>query len=268
MTDIEGATRAWDHSPDAMRLALRRHDRLVKERVAKHDGEIVESGREGDSVLAVFRTAMDAVAGALDVQRALGLEAWPAGAEIRVRMAVHTGEAELVSRHYVGAVLYRCARLMTTAHGGQLVISGTTKDLVIDCLPPDAGLRDLGQYRLRDLTRPERVFQVLHPELRSEFPPLGAEEKLQRESEARRDKDTVEIAGPLTKRELEVARLIAIGLTNRAIAKKLFISHRTAEGHAERIRNKLDVRSRTEVATWVVRAGLNPSLEGDDPLAQ
>jgi class 3 adenylate cyclase/DNA-binding CsgD family transcriptional regulator len=267
MTDIEGATRAWDSSPEAMRLALHRHDHLVKKLVENHKGQIVESGREGDSVLAVFRTAKDAVAGALDIQRALGLEAWPVGANIRVRMAVHTGEAELVSRHYVGAALYRCARLMATAHGGQLVISGTTKDLVIDGLPRDAGLRDLGQYRLRDLTRPERVFQVLHPDLRWEFPPLGAEEMLQAQSEARRDEDGVEIAGPLTKRELEVARLITIGLTSRAIAKKLFISERTAEGHVERIRNKLEVRSRTGIATWMIRAGLSPSLEGDDPSA-
>jgi class 3 adenylate cyclase/DNA-binding CsgD family transcriptional regulator len=268
MTDIEGATRAWDRSPEAMRLALHRHDRLVKQLVENHKGQIVESGREGDSVLAVFRTAKDAVAGALDLQQALGLEAWPAGAAITVRMAVHTGEAELVSGHYVGAALYRCARLMSTAHGGQLVISGTTKDLVIDGLPPDAALRDLGQHRLRDLTRPERVFQVLHPGLQSEFAPLGTEEKLPAQSDARSDEDGVEMAGPLTKRELEVARLITIGLTSRAIAKKLFISERTAEGHVERIRNKLDVRSRTGIAAWIIRAGLSPSLEGDDPMAR
>jgi class 3 adenylate cyclase/DNA-binding CsgD family transcriptional regulator len=267
MTDIEGATKGWDRSPEAMRLALHRHDRLVKHLVDNHNGRIVESGREGDSVLAVFSTARDAVAGALDLQQALGLEAWPVGADIKVRMAVHTGEAELMSGHYVGTALYRCARLMSTAHGGQLVISGTTRDLVIDRLPPDAGLRDLGEHRLRDLTRPERVFQVLHPGLQSEFPPLGTEETLQAKSDARSDEDRVEMAGPLTRRELEVARLITIGLTSRAIAKKLFISERTAEGHVERIRNKLDVRSRTGIATWMIRAGLSPSLEGDDPTA-
>jgi class 3 adenylate cyclase/DNA-binding CsgD family transcriptional regulator len=263
MTDIEGATRAWDDSPNAMRVALQLHDRLVKERIEKHNGQIVESGREGDSVLAAFRNAKDAVAGALDLQRALGLEAWPVGADIRVRMALHTGDSELVSRHYVGAALYRCARLMATAHGGQVVMSGATQELVSDGLPRDASLRDLGQYRLRDLSRPERVFQVMHPDLQSEFAPLRAEEKLHGESGAPRAEHGVEIVGELSKRELEVAGLVASGLTNREIAKKLFISERTAEGHVERIRNKLTVRSRTEVATLMVRAGLNPSLEGD-----
>ena len=90
---------------------------------------------------------------------------------------------------------------------------------------------------------------------------------MQDQSDARSDEDGVENAGPLTRRELEVARLITIGLTSRAIAKKLFISERTAEGHVERIRNKLDVRSRTGIATWMIRAGLCPSLEGDDPMA-
>lgn len=265
MTDIEGATRAWDASPDAMRLALQLHDRLVKERIEKHNGQIVESGREGDSVLAAFRNAKDAIAGALDLQRALGLEAWPLGADIRVRMALHTGDSELVSRHYVGAALYRCARLMATAHGGQVVMSGATKELVSDDLPRDASLRDLGEYRLRDLSRSERVFQVLHPDLQSEFPPLRAEEKLRAESEARCAEGGVEIVGALSKRELEVAGLVAVGLTNREIAKKLFIAERTAEGHVERIRDKLNVRSRTEVATWMVRAGMNISPEGHNP---
>src|SRR4029077_2134611 len=112
---------------------------------------------------------------------------------------------------------------------------------------------------------PERVFQVMHPSLQSEFPPLGTEEKLETQSGARSDEDGVEVAGPLTRRELEVARLITIGLTSRAIAKKLFISERTAEGHVERIRNKLEVRSRTGIATWMIRAGLSPALQADNP---
>ena len=172
MTDIEGSTRIWDAKPGVAKLALERHGLIIKEQVERNHGHIVEAGREGDSFLAVFRQARDGVSCALDVQRSLNSEPWPGGVDMPVRVALHTGEAELGSGHYVGAPLYRCARLMATASGGQVLISRATEEIVADNLPDGAGLRDLGQHRLHDLSRPEHVFQLLHPDLRSEFPPL------------------------------------------------------------------------------------------------
>ena len=172
MTDIEGSTKAWDASPSSAKRAIERHDRIVLEQVEKNQGQIVESGREGDSVLAVFRQATDAVSCAVDSQRSLQREEWPAGIDLRVCVAVHTGEAELRSGHYIGAPLYRCARLMSTAYGGQILVSGATAELVADNLPTATSLRDLGQHRLRDLSRPEHVYQVDHPDLHRDFPPL------------------------------------------------------------------------------------------------
>ena len=177
MTDIEGSTKAWDTSPMSAKPALELHDRIVLEQVEKNRGQIVESGREGDSVLAVFTQASDAVACALEAQRSLQREDWPGGVEMRVRIAVHTGAAELRSGHYIGAPLYRCARLMATAHGGQILISKATEELVWDGLPNGVSLRDLGMHRLRDMSRPEQVYQVLHPDLPSEFPDLRSLEQ-------------------------------------------------------------------------------------------
>jgi class 3 adenylate cyclase len=172
MTDIEGSTRVWDASPQLAKVGLQRHDRIVLEHIEQNQGQTVEAGREGDSVLAVFRQARDAVTCALDMQRSLQREVWPVGADMRVRIAVHTGEAELRSAHYVGAPLYRCARLMATAHGGQVLISRATEELVADSLPEGVTLRDLGRHRLRDLSRPEHVYQLLHRDLPADFPPL------------------------------------------------------------------------------------------------
>jgi predicted ATPase/class 3 adenylate cyclase len=176
MTDIEGSTKLWDASPASAKLALERHDQIVLEQVAKNRGQVVESGREGDSVLAVFRQASDAVACALDAQRSLQSEDWPKGVDIRVRVAVHTGEARLRSGHYVGAPLYRCARLMAMGHGGQVLVSKATEELVADGLPDGVTLRDLGLHRLRDISRPEHVYQLVRPDLQSEFPALRSPE--------------------------------------------------------------------------------------------
>lgn len=172
MTDIEGSTRLWGALPKAAKQVLQRHDRIVVEQVERNQGQIVESGREGDGTLAVFKHATDAVACAVNLQIALRREVWPAGAEVEVRVAIHTGEADLVAGHYVGAPLYRCARLMATGHGGQILVSRATEEMVGESLPDGVGLRDLGQYRLRDISRTEQVFQLIHPKLRSEFPPL------------------------------------------------------------------------------------------------
>ena len=121
---------------------------------------------EGDSFVIAFGRASDAVACALDLQRA-------ALAPIRLRIGMHTGEVRLRDEgNYIGPTINRTARLRDLAHGGQTVLSGTTEDLVVDQLPADAWLTDLGTHPLRDLPRPERVVQLCHPDLRNDFPPL------------------------------------------------------------------------------------------------
>jgi predicted ATPase/class 3 adenylate cyclase len=171
-TDVEGSTRLWERLPDAANRALMRHDALIEACVAQHDGVVVRPRGEGDGRFAVFDQATDAVAGAVAIQRALAAERWPTPSPLRVRMALHTGEADLRAGDYYGSAVNRCARLRSIAHGGQTLLSGTTVDLVRDELPAGLQLRDLGEHRLKDLSRPERVFQLVVPGLPDDFPPL------------------------------------------------------------------------------------------------
>ncbi|MCA1703183.1 MAG: hypothetical protein LC808_07885 [Actinobacteria bacterium] len=173
LTDVEGSTRLWESAPEAMGVAVARHYELLDAAIALHNGvRPVEQG-EGDSVVAAFTRASDALAAALDTQRAFYSERWPEGTSVRVRIALHTAEAQLRDeRNYFGQAVNRCARLRAVAHGGQVVVSRTTRDLVLDRLPDGVELADLGVHRLRDLGRPEHVFGLLHPELPVEFPPL------------------------------------------------------------------------------------------------
>src|SRR5207302_5099492 len=172
LTDVEGSTRRWEDSPKAMGLAMARHDELIASCLRAHNGQMVESGREGDSVLAAFDRAGDAATCAIEIQRRLRREPWPAGASLRVRVALNSGEAELRGGHYYGQAVYRCARLMAIAHGGQVLLSQATCELVRDGLPAGAGLVDLGFHHLKDLERAEHVYQLGHHELDGEFPPL------------------------------------------------------------------------------------------------
>src|SRR3712207_3212202 len=171
-TDIEGSTRLWQDHPAAARVALARHDALVEQIVAEHDGVVVRPRGEGDSRFAVFARATDAVAAAAALQQALHAEPWPTPTPLRVRMALHTGEADLRDGDYYGSAVNRCARLRALASGGQVLLSQATHVLVRDALPENVGLIDLGEHRLRDLARPERIYQLVHPDLRSDFPPL------------------------------------------------------------------------------------------------
>jgi predicted ATPase/class 3 adenylate cyclase len=171
LTDIEGSTRNWDASESNMRSALGRHDALLARYIGEHGGEVLTERGEGDSFFAVFPTAAGAVAASLAIQLAIGSEHWPERAPIKVRVALHTGEAGQDVR---GPDVNRCARLRALAHGGQILISATTAALARAGLPDDASLQDLGQHRLRDLTVPERVFQLDHPGLPWSFPPLAS----------------------------------------------------------------------------------------------
>ncbi len=173
LSDVEGSTRLWEGDEETMGAAIARHYELLDAAIVLHRGvRPVEQG-EGDSVVGAFARPSDAIAAALDAQRAFAAEPWPGGQALRIRIALHTGEAQLRGDdYYVGRTVIRCARLRAVAHGGQTVLSGATRDLVTDHLPDGASLRDLGSHRLKDLGAPERVWQLCHPDLDDEFPPL------------------------------------------------------------------------------------------------
>ena len=165
-TDLEGSTRLWEEHPQAMRAALARHDKILRDSVEKHDGHVVKT--TGDGIHAAFATAHDAVAAAVEAQEALASEEWTLPVPLRVRMGAHSGETEYRDGDYYGTAPNRAARLMSVAHGGQVIVSLATGELIHDTLPDGVTLVDLGEHRLRDLSRPERVFQVGV----GEFPPL------------------------------------------------------------------------------------------------
>ncbi len=166
LADVEGSTRLWETQPQEMTAAVARLDRTLTDLLAAHGGvRPVEQG-EGDSFVVAFSRATEAASCALELQRA------PL-APIRLRIGVHTGEVQLRDEgNYVGPTINRTARLRDLAHGGQTVLSGTTEDLVVDALPADAWLTDLGRHELRGVARPERVVQLCHPDIRNDFPPL------------------------------------------------------------------------------------------------
>lgn len=170
LTDLVASTRSWESSPAGMREAMARHDRIVADCLRRHLGADV--GRAGDSVLAVFRRAGDAAACALALQREFDAEPWPADMHVKARIALHTGETELREGRYHGVALNRCARLLATCHGGQVLVTQVTEQLLLDELPPGTALWDLGMHRLKDLTRPERVFQLVDLDHPVEFPPI------------------------------------------------------------------------------------------------
>jgi predicted ATPase/class 3 adenylate cyclase/DNA-binding CsgD family transcriptional regulator len=166
LADVEGSTRLWETQAEEMTTAFARLDHALGDLVSAHGGaRPVEQG-EGDSFVAAFARASDAVACALELQRA------PL-APIRLRIGIHTGEVQLRDEgNYIGPTINRTARIRDLAHGGQTVLSGTTEDLVVDVLPTDVWLTDLGRHELRGVPRPERVVQLCHPDLRNDFPPL------------------------------------------------------------------------------------------------
>ncbi|MFI5254970.1 MAG: ATP-binding protein [Candidatus Limnocylindrales bacterium] len=169
-TDIAGSTRLWEQSPEDMRDALARHDTILREAVEASAGRVVKS--TGDGLMAVFPNAADGVAAAMSAQQGLAAEPWRETGPLRVRMALHAGDAERRGEDYFGPTVNRTARLMAAGHGGQVLLSAAAAALAADRLPDGASLRDLGEYRLKDLGRPERVFQLLHPALEVSFPLL------------------------------------------------------------------------------------------------
>src|SRR5206468_7415709 len=157
-TDIEGSTRRWEQDAALMRTALARHDAILRSSIEGHDGYIFKT--VGDAFCAAFVTAPEALAAAIEAQQRLEAEPWGEVGPPRVRMALQSGAAELRDDDYFGPPLNRVARLLSAGHGGQVLISLTTAELLRQQLPDGATLRDMGEHRLKDLVRPERVFQL------------------------------------------------------------------------------------------------------------
>ena len=187
-TDIEGSTTLWEQYPDAMQVALARHDTLLRHAIESSDGCIVKT--TGDGVHAVFDDAADALAACLAAQRALAgaggrrLESRAGGDSIRrrpialrVRMGLHTGVAELRDGDYFGASLNRAARIMSVAHGEQVLLSAATAELVRGQLPEGVTLREMGEHRLKGLLNPERLLQVVASDLRCRFSAVGVTQR-------------------------------------------------------------------------------------------
>lgn len=168
-TDIEGSTQLWERSPEAMQAALARHDAILRQAIETHSGQIFKT--VGDAFYAVFLNAPDAALAALDAQRAIQSENW-GETTIKVRMGLHSGTAEVRDNDYFGPTLNRVARLMSAGHGGQTLLSAITRDLVQTNLPPNAELRDMGERGLKDLIRPEHIYQLTAVGMQNNFPPL------------------------------------------------------------------------------------------------
>jgi predicted ATPase/class 3 adenylate cyclase len=219
-TDIEGSTKLWEKSPRGMQVALTRHDALLWEAIEGHDGFVFKT--VGDAFCAVFPTALGALESALAAQRTLFSEAW--GDEIgalRTRIALHTGATHERDGDYFGPPVNRVARLLSAGHGGQVLLSSSTQELVRDHLPPQTHLRDLGERRLKDLSRPERIFQLTAPDLPSEFPPLRTLEThtnnlpLQATPLIGREREVEAVCGLLRSPETRLLTLLGPGGTGK-----------------------------------------------------
>lgn len=163
-TDIEASTRHWERDPAAMRTALAIHDEVVRRGIEARGGMVFAEG--GDGVAAAFPRADQAVAAALDLQRAITSAAWPTGTALEVRVGLHTGECVERDGNYVGPAVNRAARVMDAANGSQIFLSGTTADVVAHALPPGAFVVDLGHHDLRDVLESVRLLRLEHPDIR------------------------------------------------------------------------------------------------------
>ena len=168
-TDIEGSTLLLQQLGSSYAEMLRECRRLLRLAFQQWNGHEVDT--QGDAFFVVFERATDTISAAVTAQRALSSACWPDGAIVRVRMGIHTGELQPTEEGYVGLDVHRAARIMSAAHGAQVLLSQTTHDLVVSELAEEISLRDLGEYRLKDIAGLTRLFQLVIPGLPAEFPP-------------------------------------------------------------------------------------------------
>lgn len=180
LTDIEGSTAAWEAQADAMAVALARHDEIVEQVVTSRGGRLVKTRGEGDATFSVFDRPSAAAAAAIELQEAIRHEPWALADPMRVRVALHTGEVELRDGDYFGRAVNRAARLRSLAAGGQILCSGATAELVIDSISDDVVLVDLGKRQLKNLARPEHVFELRLETADDDSPAQPAEPPIQR----------------------------------------------------------------------------------------
>src|SRR5918992_533564 len=169
-TDIEGSTRLLADAGSDYAALLEDHRRLIREAVKRHGGNTF--GTEGDAVFAVFDRAGTALAAAADMQRAIAGHPWPDGRQIRVRAGVHSGEVTLNEGGYVGMAIHEVARISAAGHGGQVLVSSTTRELAADARLPGIGLSDVGEHRLKDVPHAMRLYQLVIEGVPDQFPPL------------------------------------------------------------------------------------------------
>jgi DNA-binding SARP family transcriptional activator/class 3 adenylate cyclase len=178
-TDIEGSTRLARSLGDRFEAVLEAHNRILRDSFSAHGGHEVE--RAGDGFFVVFARARDAVAAAVEAQRALAAESWPETAAVKVRMGIHTGEVNLADTHR-GVAVHRAARISAAAHGGQIVLSQSTQTMVedVEALVPELSFEDLGDHLIKDFDRPVRLYQLVAPGMDARFPPLRGLEQSRR----------------------------------------------------------------------------------------
>ena len=175
-TDLEGSTQLWQQFPEAMKTVLARHDDLVRAAVEGSNGQVVKT--TGDGFHAAFASAQDGLSACIHAQQSLLKETWEQTGPLLVRMGLHIGESQQRGGDYYGTAVNRAARLMSAANGGQVLLSAAFAGIVSDQLPDGVSLQDLGEHRLKDLQRPEHVFQLVHPGLPSDFPAIASLNRL------------------------------------------------------------------------------------------
>lgn len=243
LTDVVGSTQLWQDAPEAMEEALTAHDKLVTDAVESQGGVVLKARGEGDSTFSVFARASDGLRAAYLAQVALTRHEWPEAATLRVRFAVHTGEAAEKDGDYLGTTVNRAARLRSVCESGEVLVSAATAQVVADHLPLDTSLRPLGAIRLRDLDRAEDACVLVGPGL------------LEPGTGARGETAVGILAGSgVSKRERDVLDALGERLTNLEIAERLSVSERTVESHVSSLLRKLGAANRVELAALAKEA--------------
>jgi class 3 adenylate cyclase/DNA-binding CsgD family transcriptional regulator/tetratricopeptide (TPR) repeat protein len=258
-TDIEGSTRLLKSlGRDRYSELLAAHNRLLRSVFSERNGLEIET--KGDSFFVVFRSAAAAVEAAGAGQRALASHEWPDGADVRVRMGLHTGEASVGSDGYVGFAVHQAARVGDAGHGGQVLLSSTTATLVRHDLPPELGLRDLGETALPDFDRAERLYQLEVEGLPGEFPPLSARERDKAKPRIPRRRTDVPVATtPLLEREAELAALHAVAdAASTGLGRVVAIEGRAGMGKTRLV---AEARSLADAAGFEVLVARSADLE-------